>query len=212
MTDYSDIPAESVIILKLRDELALLTGEPWEATGDYARLNTLKPAPTSPARLFFRHGYGARSNRLEVSGSVDMRLGSSGGRLYGVKYPSATFDKRREPAAIAKEIVRRVLPDLRALVAAYEDAAREERERASAVDVNVAKLVAAAPSILRKSEHNMRHGSATLYTYDACSYGSFTVSEESVKAELAGLPVALAVEIAQLLEEYALEMKKETAA
>jgi hypothetical protein len=197
MTDPTD-----VLIERIRAALCLETCQAWQLADAGVSQRTLKPSADSPARLYLRTGYGARSTRLEVSGSARVHL-PRGGYLYGVKHPSATFSTKRDPRAIAKDIVRRILPDLRALVVAYEKAAAEQLSDDQNVASYVDRLIAGAPSVLRKATGHTTTTSAstTLYTYNAGSYGQFTVHPSSdVKLELSSVRLATAIRIAELLE------------
>jgi hypothetical protein len=144
--------------------------------------------------LYFREeAYGSQKGRVEVAGSYwHLAEGVKGGyrspRDYGVvKYdqrePSIGVAGTRGPAVIAKEIQRRLLPEVERITAAMKVKVAEELERQATSLLNAQRFAALLGGEVRADQGYGSAREVPVYANSDGAYISARVSESSIRFE-----------------------------
>lgn len=182
-------------------EVAAALGEGWSVATDRVTVGA-DIAHTDGRALFIRELWNAKG-RWTIAGIYPESPASDRFAGDGKPMPRITVAATRTPAAIAREITRRLLPayetrlaDVRAhIVRATDDAA--ERERVAAL------LCAALPGTRPVAQHSGTRIQLSLPSLPASMYGTGEVNYSgTVELHLRSMPVAVAVAVLEAVARF----------
>jgi len=180
-------------------ELSVLTGKEWlarnarnaELTAEYGEDWEIAGPD---ARRFDVHVMDRRGAKKVIARGIVEPNGNHGAQAYTEGNPSIQVALDRGVKVIAKEIIRRVLPD-------YERVFLENRRRMAEANEYAGKLAANRERMAGAFGLTLNARERESEQFWACGH-RVQVSGSSVTLELRGLPVGVAMRVAEIVKEH----------
>jgi hypothetical protein len=187
----------------LAQAIAPHLGEPWKfkEPGERSYWGEIEGAGGMELSISLR-GYGAQAGKATISGHYRTR--DAEGNHYSDRDapPPIHVDSKRDPAAIAKDIARRLLPAYVAAFARHEKTIDEWNASIALTADTIRHIAAAVPTIAGRIGHDGKSLSIDLRGEDrAYMWGDLKASGEDVSFELRNIPRDVAVAMLRILAE-----------